>query len=98
MAVYLMSLDPEGDWYDDIEGITRYGQTVPAMVEAYGGEYLLKRSDPDVLEGEWNPGPVVLVRFPSRDKLDAFYSSDDYRPWLELRQRAGKTRILIFED
>jgi uncharacterized protein (DUF1330 family) len=30
-------------------------------------------------------------------RLREFYESDAYRPWLELRQRAGRTSIVVTE-
>lgn len=98
MPAYLISLDPEGEWYDNRDAMEEYGRNVPQMVERYGGKYLLARRDPEVLEGDWNPGPIVLVEFPSRETLFAFYKSEEYRPWLEMRQRHGKTRIVISES
>jgi uncharacterized protein (DUF1330 family) len=97
MAAYLISLDPEGEWYSEPEKMAEYGQNVPALVEAFGGRYLLMRQDAEVLEGEWDPGPIVLVEFDSKKKLLEFYHSEEYRPWLELRKRCGSTRIVIAE-
>ena len=31
-------------------------------------------------------------------RLLEFYESDEYRPWLELRQRSGDTDIVVSHD
>lgn len=96
MPAYLLSLDPE-DGYADHEAIARYGAVVPDLVRAFGGEYLLPRRPARVLEGDWDPGPVVLISFASMEKLMAFYDSAEYRPWRESRKVSGATRIVVAE-
>ncbi|WP_156935335.1 DUF1330 domain-containing protein [Pseudonocardia spinosispora] len=96
MPAYLMSTDPESG-YNDLDAMAGYGATVPGIVESFGGRYLLRRSQTRALEGSWEPGDMVLIEFPSMTELRAFYESEQYRPWLELRQRAGRTNIVITE-
>jgi uncharacterized protein (DUF1330 family) len=43
----------------------------------------------DKLEGERTlPGAIVLIEWPSREAAEAFYESEEYRPYRE-RRRAG---------
>ncbi|MDT7619804.1 MAG: hypothetical protein QOF99_705 [Pseudonocardiales bacterium] len=97
MAAYLMSVDP-GDGYSDSEGMQRYAETVRGIVESFGGDYLVRHRETRTLEGDWAPGHIVLIQFPSMSRLREFYESDAYRPWLELRQRAGRTSIVVTES
>jgi uncharacterized protein (DUF1330 family) len=93
---YLLSLDPP-DGYSDPDGMRHYAQTVKEIVESFGGIYLVRHHKTRVVEGDWDPLFMVLIRFPSMSKLDAFYDSDLYRPWRELRKKAGRTSIVVAE-
>jgi uncharacterized protein (DUF1330 family) len=95
-AAYLISIDPvEG--YDDPAGMGRYAETVKSIVESFGGVYLVRHEATHVLEGDWDPHFIVLIRFPSAARLKDFYESQEYRPWRELRMKAGRTSIITVE-
>ena len=95
MPAYLISVDPKDGYAGDPEGMQRYSEVVPPMVVAFGGTYLSPHLEAQVLEGGWDPDYIVLVEFPSKDRLLEFYESDEYRPWRELRQKAGDASIVI---
>ena len=56
----------------------QYMATAPAAVEAAGGEYLVRGGHVDVLEGDWQPTRVAMLRFPSLQAATAFYNSKMY--------------------
>jgi uncharacterized protein (DUF1330 family) len=82
----------------DMDGMMRYAANAPAVVQAFGGKYLVPRGTARKLEGNWDPGFMVLIEFPSAERVLEFYESAEYRPWRELRQRAAKTSIVITES
>jgi uncharacterized protein (DUF1330 family) len=96
-AAYLVHVDPDSG-YGDSDGMAKYNANVGAIVEAYGGVYHLRHKKARVLEGDWNPDFMTLIEFPSVDKLLEFYESDAYRPWLEVRKKAGDGRLVVFES
>lgn len=51
--------------------LAEYRERVGATVEPYGGRYLVRSSNPDILEGEWAADQVVLVQFPDLDAARA---------------------------
>jgi uncharacterized protein (DUF1330 family) len=61
----------------------------PAAVAAAGGEFVVRGGRCQPLEGDWTPGRVVVVKFPSFDAAVAFYDSEQYRA--ARAQRAGAT-------
>ncbi|PZD75438.1 hypothetical protein C1752_00010 [Acaryochloris thomasi RCC1774] len=66
--------------------MTKYGQPVfPAIVDA-GGEVLAATPTVDVLEGNYSANWTVIIRFPSMEAIQTFYHSDDYRPFIPIRQ------------
>ena len=63
----------------DPERYKAYMAAAPAAVAAAGGEYLVRGGRNEVLEGEWQPTRMAMVRFPSYEKAKAFYDDELYR-------------------
>ena len=73
----------------DAEQFKLYMAEAPASVKAFGGEYLARGGRLEVLEGDWNPHRMVLIRFPSFEQAQAFYADHHYT---QVRaKRAGAT-------
>ncbi len=49
----------------DMEGMGEYRAGVGATVEAYGGKYIARGTEFEVLEGEANPVVVAVIEFAS---------------------------------
>ena len=98
MPAYLMSVFHPAADADPADMQERYPQAVTQLVDAFDGRYLLRHAEARTIEGTWTPGHIVLVEFPSMSRLLEFYESDEYRPWLELRQRSGETDIVVSHD
>jgi uncharacterized protein (DUF1330 family) len=73
----------------DPEQYKKYMAEAPAAVKAAGGEYLVRGGRHEVLEGDWNPARVAMLRFPSYEAAKAFYDGEMYRA--ARRQREGTT-------
>lgn len=69
----------------DQDKLDQYKSGVFATVEQYGGRYLVLGGPFEVLEGDWSPVIPVIIEFPSRDKAQAWYNSNDYKPLRKLR-------------
>ena len=63
----------------DMEQYKQYMAAAPAAVAAAGGEYLVRGGKFEAIEGNWQPGRVAMLKFPSFDKAKAFYDSELYR-------------------
>ncbi len=74
-----------------------YKAAVPAVIHKHGGEYLIRGGALQVLEGEWQPNRVVVLRFPDGRALDAFWSDPEYLPLKELRHRVAHSNIVRVE-
>jgi len=62
----------------DMEQYRQYMATAPAAVAAAGGEYLVRGGRFESLEGEWQPGRIAMLKFPSFDAAKAFYDGEMY--------------------
>jgi uncharacterized protein (DUF1330 family) len=65
-----------------------YRKGVSAVVEQFGGRYLVRGGPFEVVEGEWRPVFPVLVEFPSMEAARRWYDSEDYRELKQLRLTA----------
>ncbi|MEO0679435.1 MAG: DUF1330 domain-containing protein [Pseudomonadota bacterium] len=79
----------------DPEVYERYKAAVKPMAEAAGAAYLTRDGAIDVLAGDWRPSRLVIFRWPSRAKMQAFFASEEYRPWKELRESVTTTKVLV---
>ena len=85
----------------DQSWVAEYVREVTPMVERHGGRYLARTPKIEALEGERKPPQIFLiVEWPSREAADAFYRSDEYRPYLQKRLQGARNelRIVAGED
>ena len=47
-----------------------YIDNVPKIAAKYGGRYLARGGETKVHEGTWQPRRLVIIEFPSMEKLD----------------------------
>jgi uncharacterized protein (DUF1330 family) len=74
----------------DPEQYKQYMAEAPAAVKAAGGEYLVRGGRHEMLEGDWHPHRIAMLRFPSYEAAKAFY--DDPGEYARIRKlRAGAT-------
>jgi uncharacterized protein (DUF1330 family) len=96
MPAYILSVCEITEMNDDFK---RYAQLAAELSKAYGGEYVIRGKAAAILEGKGLAGKaVVLSRFPSMEKLRAFYDSDEYQNKVKpLRAGTGIYDIGAFE-
>ena len=82
--------------WKDSESLSVYKRIMPPSVKKYGGRFLVRGGATEVLEGEWSPA-LVVIEFPTVEQARQWYSSEEYRPALEIRQRAADNELLIVE-
>ncbi|MCH8820489.1 MAG: DUF1330 domain-containing protein [Acidobacteria bacterium] len=81
----------------DEEKLGEYRQRVGATVEQYGGRYVVRGGEFEVVEGDWHPVRLVVLEFPSLEKARQWYNSEDYRELKELRLAATHSNAVIVE-
>ena len=77
--------------YDD------YIEKVKPIVENYGGVYMARTENVTSLSPLRKPDRVIIIRFPSREKLDACFSSEEYRQIMHERIDSVDARAVIVE-
>jgi uncharacterized protein (DUF1330 family) len=70
----------------DPEAFKRYMAAAPAVVKEFAGDYLVRGGRMKVLEGDWQPPRLTVLRYPSFDAAQAMYDSPGYVHARSLRQ------------
>lgn len=73
----------------------KYVQQVPAIVAKHGGTYLVRGEPHETLEGDWQPGRVVVLQFPDVISAKAFVDDPDYVPVKAIRHRAATSQMIV---
>jgi uncharacterized protein (DUF1330 family)/trans-aconitate methyltransferase len=81
----------------DPRKVEEYRARVGDTVAQYGGSYRVLGGKFDVVEGDWRPGFLVLVEFPSREQAHRWYDSAEYRPLRSLRLAGTQSNGLVIE-
>jgi len=83
----------------DLDAYRESGYLDAAMetAAAFGGRYIVRGGATEILEGDWRPGRLVVIEFPSMSNLLAWYRSDEYAPWIEVRRTLTESRLVAVE-
>lgn len=80
----------------DQSWVPAYVRDVTQMVERSGGRYLARTSNIGKIEGERKtPQIFLIIEWPSRDAAEAFYESDEYRPYRQSRIEGARNELLL---
>ncbi len=72
-----------------------YVTDVPAIVAKFGGRFLVRGGEPEVVDGEWPMKRVTVIEFPSMEKAKEWWDSAEYAPFKQLRQRTARTNAVF---
>lgn len=81
----------------DRELYQEYVAKVPAIIEQYGGKYLVRGGRVIPLMGGWNPERVILIEFDRIEKVQSCYQSKEYLEIAPLREHSTTARSIIIE-
>mgnify|MGYP005744621833 CR=1 FL=1 len=78
------------------ENYKEYVSKVTEVVKKYGGEYIVRNGEYQVVEGEDNFPRIVVIKFPSYEKALEWYNSEEYKPIKQIRlDNSEGTNIII---
>ena len=75
----------------------RHRELVPAIIEKYGGRYLVRGGDLETLEGDWSPKRIVVLEFESTNRAKEFLDSEEYGPVKQMRLESANTNMIVVE-
>jgi uncharacterized protein (DUF1330 family) len=74
-----------------------YKKLTPGSLIPYQGKFIVRGGHAETLEGDWKPGRIVVIEFPSLEKAKAWWSSDGYAPAKAIRQSASEAKLIVAE-
>ncbi len=97
MSHYLVAVCNITNFNDNMK---KYVQLSAELVARHGGEYVIRGPAEEEVEGDKLAGCYLIVsRFPTREKLDAFWKGDEYRSKVRpLRAGTGTYDIAIYSS
>jgi uncharacterized protein (DUF1330 family) len=81
----------------DQEKSLRYSELAVPQIREFGGEVVVARGDVHVLEGEWAPMAVTILRFETREALMAWYESPEYAPLKQMRLESNLGDVIVVD-
>ncbi|MCX7673155.1 MAG: DUF1330 domain-containing protein [Thiobacillaceae bacterium] len=86
-------------WVDvtDPQQYEEYKRWSSAAIQAHGAEVCVRGGRVETLEGDWQPGRIVVLKFPSFEAARAFHDSPEYRRAREARAGAAVMRMICVE-
>nr|WP_316639297.1 DUF1330 domain-containing protein [uncultured Roseateles sp.] len=79
------------------EQYEEYKKLSSAAMQAYGAEVCVRGGKVELLEGDWTPERVVLLKFPSLEAARSFNDSPEYGKARTSRQGAAVMRMVLIE-
>ena len=93
MAAYVIA-DVE---VTDQAKFNEYRSQVNSTLGKYGGKYIVRGGATEKVEGNWEPGRMVVIQFESMDQAKRWYKSEEYSGPMQLRHQSANTNILLVE-
>ena len=74
-----------------------YVDQVPATLAPFGGSFLVRGGNGEVLSGAPLVGRIVIVEFPNRSKAKAWHDSPAYQKILAIRNASSTSRVYLVD-
>ena len=72
-------------------------EKIPAAIEANGGRVLMRTTNIEPFQGDWEPKRLVVIEFDSLAAARGFVNSAEYTALYDVRMRALKSRVVVAE-
>ena len=80
------------------ESMKEYSDNVAATIRQDGGEVLIGSKSINLIEGDWNPERIVIVKFEDDAAFKGWYNSPEYQKILPARLRSASDNIITVEN
>jgi uncharacterized protein (DUF1330 family) len=81
----------------DPDAYARYRELSGASVARHGGRWVVRGGEHETIEGDWEPGRLVVIEFDDIEAARAWWNSDDYREAAEVRRSASVGKFVLVE-
>jgi uncharacterized protein (DUF1330 family) len=81
----------------DAASFEAYRTVAAKTIAQYGGRYLVRGGAASAVEGGPPPKTIIIVEFPTMERLHEWYASPEYAEALKRRQTALDRRLIFVE-
>ena len=81
----------------DMKRYQEYMKLTPAILEKYGGRFIIRGGEKVILEGPEVTERMVMVKFDSVDAARRMYDSAEYQAAVKVRQGAAEASFIVME-
>jgi uncharacterized protein (DUF1330 family) len=81
----------------DAHLFAQYQARFPALLEQFGGRYIVRGGQAEVWEGRWSPKRLIVIEFPSMEHAQRLAASDVYKELKAIRDQATRTDWITVE-
>ena len=74
-----------------------YKKLTPASIAAYNGKFIVRGGQTTTLEGDWQPGRIVVLEFPTLSIAKEWWASGEYAVAKIIRQKTAATKMIVVE-
>ena len=75
----------------------QYMRHTPRLINRFGGRFIVRGGELEMLEGEEETVRLAVIEFPSMDDAKRFYRSEEYQAVKRLREGAGEVQIYAID-
>ncbi len=93
MPAYLIAKLTVTDW----ERYREYTRRTPAVIERFGGKFIVRGGETVTLEGPPETGRVVVIEFPSLARVKEFFASPEYLEAKRFREGAATGQFIAID-
>ena len=81
----------------DMDQYKEYTKLTPAIVEKFGGKFVVRGGEKLTLEGPDETRRVVLLEFPDYAAVQNFYNSEEYQAAIAVRAGAAEAQFIALD-
>jgi len=86
----------------DSEMYADYVSKAGSILKKYGGKVIIwatkgKGESFDIMEGDWNPNILAVIKFKSVKQAKKWYNSPEYADIIDIRFKSASAKLNIFE-
>lgn len=81
----------------DFGSFKEYIEKIPAFIQKHGGRYIVQGVEAEVMEGDWCPERVVVLKFPSKEKAKEFLEDPEAQSLFSIRHKSTISKLILVE-
>lgn len=82
----------------DPETYAKYTSRTPPIVKKYGGRFLTRGEAVTCVEGQDYDGRLVILEFPDKGAVEAWFADPDYQEAMAFRHAASTMNYLLLQE